>query len=106
MSRQSECTANLRQIGLALYNYHKDWGSFPPAYVANEERQPIYGWRILLLPYLDRAALYNAYRFREPWDGPNNMRFHGEGVPAFACPTSSDNSRSQTSYVPVVGPTT
>jgi prepilin-type processing-associated H-X9-DG protein len=111
-SRQSaryvQCRNNLKLIGLALHTYHDEWGSFPPAYVADDEGSPIYGWRTLLLPYLDQAPLFNEYRFDEAWDGPQNSelrkRFPGGAMP-FACPENPEY-RVETSYLAVVGPNT
>ncbi|WP_417382210.1 DUF1559 domain-containing protein [Gimesia sp.] len=67
-ARRSSCKNNLKQIGLALHNYHETFRTFPPGYV--EERLPSNGgsiadnqghwaWNSLLLPYLDQAPLFN-----------------------------------------------
>src|SRR5258707_563040 len=74
LPRSHQCKNNLKQIGLALRAYHDEWGSFPPAFVADDDGHPIYGWRTLILPQLDQSPIYSAYRFDEPWDGPNNSR--------------------------------
>ena len=106
-TRQQQCRNNLKMIGLALYAYHDAWGSFPPAFVAGKDGKPIYGWRTLILPYLDGLPIYNAYLFDEPWDGPNNSILQEKmGMPVFECPSNSQPFRGQTSYVAVVGPNT
>src|SRR5262245_66359 len=73
-ARRSQCKNNLKQIALALLNYESRYGTFPPAYVADESGKPMHSWRVLILPDLDQQALYNDYNFSEPWDGPNNSR--------------------------------
>ena len=94
-------------IGLALHAYHDAWGSFPPAFVAGKDGKPIYGWRTLILPYLDGTPTYNAYQFDEPWDGPNNSKLQEiNSMPVFLCPSNAQPFRGQTSYVAVVGPNT
>ena len=69
---RSDCQGRLRQIALALQCYHDVYKSFPPAYVADETGKPMHSWRVLILPFLEQKALYDQYRFDEPWDGPNN----------------------------------
>src|SRR5260221_9789347 len=66
-ARRSQCKNNLKQIGLALHNYHGVWGSFPPPYIPDEQGRPKHSWRTLILPMFDQAPLYNKYRFDEPW---------------------------------------
>ena len=98
------CSNHLKQIGLALQNYHDDHGSLPPSYIADSSGQPLHSWRVLILPYLEQKPLYDKYDFSEPWNGPNNSRLHGEIVEVFCCPSRpKQQSKTETSYVAVVG---
>jgi prepilin-type processing-associated H-X9-DG protein len=104
---RTECLNNVRNIVLALHNYHSFYGSLPPAYIADANGRPMHSWRVLILPYLDRTDLYEIYRFDEPWDGPNNSKLHDLIVDAFRCPQGHGGARStETSYVAIVGPET
>jgi prepilin-type N-terminal cleavage/methylation domain-containing protein/prepilin-type processing-associated H-X9-DG protein len=68
-ARRSQCKNNLKQIGLALHNYHDVFGMFPPGYVkpVHTAAAPSWvtagpagwGWAAFILPYLDQSALYN-----------------------------------------------
>lgn len=104
------CRNNLRQISLALFNYHDREGCFPPAYVADELGRPMHSWRVLILPWLDQQPLYNEYRIDEPWDGPNNRKLADRIVSVYSCPKSGVSKgspdASDASYVAVVGPGT
>jgi type II secretory pathway pseudopilin PulG len=67
-ARRSQCKNNLKQIGLALHNYHDVFHTFP-ACVYSPGILPtdgivtnVTGW-IMLLPYIDQAALYNQFDF-------------------------------------------
>jgi prepilin-type processing-associated H-X9-DG protein len=94
---------NLKQIGLALYNYRDAYGCVPPAYLADENGRPMHSWRVLILPWLGQQAIYDRYRFDEPWDGPNNRKLHDLRVSSYACP-SHPGARSSTCYAAIVGP--
>ncbi len=99
---------NLRQIALALDNYHEDHGTFPPAYIADEHGVPIHSWRVLLLPYLEEQALFGEYRFDEPWNGPNNRKLASKIPYGYQCPSHGHHGEAAgefvTNYVVVVGP--
>lgn len=104
-ARRSQCTCNLCGIKLALINYHDANGSFPPAYIADASGKPMHSWRVLILPWMERKALYDRYRFDEPWDGPNNRLLLDEVPTNFQCPSRPDPG-SLTSYVLLTGPGT
>ena len=107
---RSECRNNLKQIGMALHNYHDEYGCFPPPCIADKNGRPAHSWRVLLLPFMDETQLYNEYRFDEPWNGPHNSTLAGRMPRLFHCPSDSpkdkDPARWMTSYVAVIGPQT
>jgi prepilin-type N-terminal cleavage/methylation domain-containing protein len=57
-ARRSKCSNNLKQIGLALINYHDVHLSLPPGW----HRPKLWGWNTLILPYLEQEPLYTAIR--------------------------------------------
>ena len=81
----SVCFGKLSYIHIALLNYQSVHGAWPPAYVADEQGKPAHSWRVLILPFLEEHALYRAYHFDEPWDGPNNRRLLDRMPAAYAC---------------------
>ncbi len=105
-ARQPLCLNNLKQIALALHQYHEVYGSYPPRYIADSAGRPIHGWRVLLLPFLEREALYREYDFREPWDGPKNIKLLARMPYLFACPSDQRRREGRTNYVAIGGPGT
>jgi hypothetical protein len=105
--RRVQCMNNLRQIGLAMQNYHSEYGCLPPAYIADAQGRPLHSWRLLLLPYLDQGEVYNRLKLNEPWGSPHNRSVLKEEDAAqqFHCP-SAQNPKDETSYVMIVGPGT
>ena len=108
-ARRAQCVNNLKQIVLALRNYHNVHGSFPPAFVPDEQGRPMHSWRVLLLQFIEQEALYDQYDFSEPWDGPNNRKLLSQIPPAYMCPSEprvGGRAGTSTSYLAVVGPRT
>jgi hypothetical protein len=103
-ARRMQCSNHLKQIGLALQNYFDAYQSLPPAYIADRTGKPMHSWRVLILPYMERADLYKRYCFDEPWNGPNNSKLHNEIVEIFCCPSRpKEQPKTDTSYVAVMG---
>jgi hypothetical protein len=102
------CSNNLKQIALALQNYHEAYGCFPPAYIADSRGKPVQSWRVLILPFIEEATLYNAYNFAEPWDGPHNSQLARLKPNLFSCPNSRDywGQSCQANYLAISGPGT
>jgi hypothetical protein len=105
-ARRCQCLSNMAQIAKALLNYEAEHHCFPPAYIAGRDGVPMHSWRVLILPYLDERALYDAYNLDEPWNGPHNNRLLAERPFVYACPGDAyarATGSTCTSYVAVVG---
>ncbi|MCA9116219.1 MAG: DUF1559 domain-containing protein, partial [Planctomycetaceae bacterium] len=103
-ARRSQCKNNLKQMGLALHNYHDTYTTFPigsqsPIYAAN--------WRASILPFLDQAPLYNkltqtpsngnGYDTSNGWTGGGgygtaNAILNNALVTVYKCPSSVTNA--------------
>ncbi|WP_422928228.1 DUF1559 domain-containing protein [Singulisphaera sp. PoT] len=98
-ARRAQCTNNLKQIGLALHNYHSTNDRFPASAIADKEGKPLLSWRVAILPYLDQAALYERFKLDEPWDSPHNAALAKEMPALFACPSRTSQEKGLTNYV-------
>jgi len=106
---RGKCMSHMHAIARALEAYHSVNGSYPPAYVADKDGRPLYSWRVLLLPYLDRADLYSEFHRDEPWDSPHNRALlNRERISTFVCLSEwySGEAPENASYVRIVGPGT
>jgi prepilin-type processing-associated H-X9-DG protein/prepilin-type N-terminal cleavage/methylation domain-containing protein len=66
------CQNNLKQVGLALHNYHDVSQAFPPGYsatAASPGTRPGWGWAAFLLPYIEQGPLYRQINFAQPVEG-------------------------------------
>jgi prepilin-type N-terminal cleavage/methylation domain-containing protein len=73
-ARRSTCKNNMKQIGVAMHNYHDVFNQFPPGYITKQHcpgypsswpacilgELSCYGWGASILPYVDQAPLYNV----------------------------------------------
>lgn len=104
-ARRVQCSNHLQQIGLAMHNYHAAHRSFPPAYVADAAGQPLYSWRVLLLPYLEQQVLFDQFDKEKAWDSPENLAVSETNIPTYRCPSSPESPQEAlTNYVLVTGP--
>ncbi len=102
-ARRTQCKMYLKQIGLALHNYHDTFQAFPPAYTVDENGKPLHSWRTLILPFLDQQALYEKIDLSKPWDDPANEEAFKTSIPGYRCPSSpADVSSTHTTYMAVV----
>lgn len=101
-ARRTQCKNHLKQIGLALHNYHDTFNQLPPGAVnvtsnvlADRENGRHAGWSgtwvIAIFPYLDQAPLYNLYNFSLPARNGNattgNNQVTRQNLSALSCPS-------------------
>jgi prepilin-type N-terminal cleavage/methylation domain-containing protein/prepilin-type processing-associated H-X9-DG protein len=93
-ARQMQCSNNLKQIGLALHNYHAMLGSFPPGYISTvgpngvaDDQGPGWGWAAMMLPYLELENLHNQIRFDKDIKDAVNATPGSTSLPLFRCPS-------------------
>lgn len=86
-ARRTQCKNNLKQLGLALHNYHDVYTVFPPAGTYRAAIVQSAGWSVQarLLPFLDQANLQNLIDFSQGYGvQPNVTKVR---IPAFMCPS-------------------
>jgi prepilin-type N-terminal cleavage/methylation domain-containing protein/prepilin-type processing-associated H-X9-DG protein len=87
-----QCKNSLKQIGLALHNYHGRMGYFPPGYQTqvasdNSDLGPSWGWAAFLLDDLEHGNVGKMIRFDLPISDPPNAGVRTLVLPIFACPS-------------------
>ncbi|MDX2038414.1 MAG: DUF1559 domain-containing protein [Isosphaeraceae bacterium] len=111
-ARRSQCTNNLKQIGLAVHNYHSTYDAVPPSGSRSASSDAGNGWganpqlysmKARLLPYMEQQATYNSLNFSlTPRWGNNANGINQDGgaanstayrtkIASFLCPSDSKN---------------
>jgi prepilin-type processing-associated H-X9-DG protein len=102
-ARRAQCTNNLKQIALAMHNYHTVNNCLPPAATYDANGKPLLSWRVLILPYLEQDSLYKQFHLNEAWDSPHNKPFSDRIPGVFVCPSEPEQP-GRTTYQVIVDP--
>jgi len=96
-ARRMQCSNNLKQLGLALHNYHDAHKCFPfgSGGTTPPSGSPGYSAVSLLLPYIEQTSLHNSINFSLPLTDPVNAPARLQVVPAFLCPSDRANPQPQ-----------
>jgi prepilin-type N-terminal cleavage/methylation domain-containing protein/prepilin-type processing-associated H-X9-DG protein len=91
-ARRMQCSNNLKQVGLALHNYHDSRNAFPPGYISDvdstgSEIGPGWGWASMVLPQLEQAPLFERINFAFPIENPINSSVRVQSIPTLLCPS-------------------
>jgi prepilin-type N-terminal cleavage/methylation domain-containing protein/prepilin-type processing-associated H-X9-DG protein len=90
-----KCNNNLKQIGLALHNYHDSYEYFPAGYVdgntnpnstPDNDVGPGWGWAALLLPFLEQDNVYKQINFNQPVGVGVNAQISQLPLTIYQCP--------------------
>jgi hypothetical protein len=103
-ARRNASMNHLKQIVLALHNYHDANNTFPPSGGGLEPGSQL-SWRVRILPFLEQQALYEQFHLDEPWDSDHNRALVAKMPDVYRSP--NDNLPSgETPYQAVTGPNT
>jgi prepilin-type N-terminal cleavage/methylation domain-containing protein/prepilin-type processing-associated H-X9-DG protein len=107
---RTQCSNNLKQIGVGLHNYHDSYKAFPPARLV-QKTGATHCWLALILPYIEQGPLYQKYNLNVDWSAaPNdgvahnpNLYVNQNQIAIYLCPSApgdrvGTNFRGVTDY--------
>ena len=107
-ARRTQCKNNLKQIGLALHNYHDVYNKFPPSEIhtreflqgSNDDWGNSSGtWALFLLPYLEQANTFQKIDFSARYDGTQgNLDALSQVYPAYLCPSNPVKQKNEQKF--------
>ena len=97
---RTQCINNLKQIGLAVHNYHGAYKVLPPGDTCPNGRNTLsnnwyWSWMAWIMPYMeqqslfDEAETYNNNVSNDPWNGATSNPVLGQTLVAYKCPSDS-----------------
>ena len=95
-ARRAQCSNNLKQVGLAMHNYHSSLDVFPPGYVSvpvnampdSPELGPGWGWGTMILGQIEQGPLYNGLNFSLAITDPGSRTVRTTALGGYLCPSS------------------
>lgn len=107
-ARRMQCSNNLKQMGLAVHNFHDAQNGSPPAHI-DEPSSPYKGgtWCAVILPYVEQVTLYEQFDLGVNWDvapNPTAAALPAAALPLYRCPTRRSTA-SLSDNKPQVGAT-
>lgn len=101
-ARRLQCQNNMKQIGLALSNYHSQLSSFPPGILFSLDKpESLSGLTVqnngfmAILPFLEQTGLDNLIDNTRGWEEQLNAAFYSSVVPTYKCPSASSSNPSE-----------
>jgi len=93
---------NLKQLMLALHNYHDVHGRFPTD-SRDKDGKPLLSWRVLILPYIEQDSLYKEFRLNEAWDSGHNKKLVAQMPKTLRSPRQAAALKDRTTYLAPLG---
>jgi hypothetical protein len=94
---------NLRQISLAMNNYHDNFGRFPAHAIYSKAGKPFLSWRVAILPFIHQQKLYKEFHLDEPWDSEHNKKLLAKMPNTYIIPGVKTRQPNATFYQAFVG---
>ncbi|MCI0459302.1 MAG: DUF1559 domain-containing protein [Gemmataceae bacterium] len=102
-SARERSVNNLKQLALAMHNYHDAHKGLPAQAISSKDGKPLLSWRVAILPYIEQLPLYNQFRLDEPWDSPHNKKLIAQMPKIYRSPFSKRGKEGRTTYLVPVG---
>ena len=100
-ARRMHSSNNMKQIALAMHNYHDTVRGFPAQASTDKDGKKLLSWRVHILPFIEQNALYEQFHLDEPWDSEHNKKLIAQMPASYRDPKSNAPENHTTYLVPV-----
>lgn len=94
-ARRTVSINNLKQLGLAFYNYEDTHKSLPPGGTFSEDGVGQHGWMTALLPFVDAQHIYGQIDLGQPWNSPRNQPTFQMLLPIYRNPSVPEERNAE-----------
>jgi prepilin-type N-terminal cleavage/methylation domain-containing protein/prepilin-type processing-associated H-X9-DG protein len=103
-ARRAQCNNNLKQLGLAIHNYHTSNNVLPASSMFGGPTLGVWNqcasWAVVLLPNVEQSPLYNAINFACDMSQPQNSTVSYTALSVFLCPSENQKIRPMFPWAP------
>jgi hypothetical protein len=99
-SRRMSCSNNLKEIALAMHNYHSAFKQLPATATGGDPNNRLLSWRVAILPFIDgQESLYEEFHHDEPWDSEHNLSLVERMPDVYRCDSAGVLGAGKTTYM-------
>jgi len=99
-ARRISCNNNMKQVGVALHNYHDTFRALPMGWLGLDptgkplsEGEPGWGWAARILPFIEQSAVSLSFQASQPITAPANQQARQTFLPVYRCPSDVGGDR-------------
>jgi prepilin-type N-terminal cleavage/methylation domain-containing protein len=95
-ARRSQCTNNLKQLGIGIHNYHDTYKCFPPGKItpgACCSTQSYTNWAIAILPFVEQKPMFDQYDHNQVNEHANNAFVREQPLEVHQCPSDENANK-------------
>lgn len=95
-ARRSTCKNNLKQLGIAMHNYHDTYRQFPMGAmglaISNSDENNM-GWPVYILPFVEQGPLYDQFNFNLKYNVGSNTALRDNAIQPYFCPSARSRDK-------------
>ncbi len=99
-AEQAQRLNSLKQLALAMHNYHDVNKHLPPRCLTDRDGNPLHSWRTVVLPYVEQQALHKRIDLSQSWDSEQNRLVTQTIIPLFSGGQESTKTRFRVPVFP------
>jgi prepilin-type N-terminal cleavage/methylation domain-containing protein len=105
--RRTRCQNNLRQLGVALHEFHAARQRLPNS-LSESNPAPGHGWLVYITPNIEQPQIFERYKFDKKWDDPANRELVSRHLELMQCTSTPDSGRLEgapaSNWEPIAAP--
>jgi prepilin-type processing-associated H-X9-DG protein len=95
-ARRTSCSANMRQMGIAMLAYHDVYAHLPPG--SSAQRKHRIAWSAVVLPFLEQPHVWSLLDVNQPYNSAANRPAAATVLSVYLCPSTARRDEDRTAW--------